>query len=64
MTVSRFELDMWLEIATLTVKRVEELLEKIHSHKIEPEINIRIEDHFTCKYMHKVTKLNLFGVCI
>ncbi|URD80417.1 hypothetical protein MUK42_10813, partial [Musa troglodytarum] len=53
----RFELDMWLEIATLTVKRVEELLEKIHSHKIEPEINIRIEDHFTSQDLRCLEQL-------
>ncbi|RZR73655.1 hypothetical protein BHM03_00026773 [Ensete ventricosum] len=56
-TVSRYELDMWLEIATLTVKRVEELLEKIHFHKIEPENNIRIEDHFTSQDLRCLEQL-------
>ncbi|XP_010683342.2 paired amphipathic helix protein Sin3-like 3 isoform X2 [Beta vulgaris subsp. vulgaris] len=43
----RFELDMLLESVNVTIKRVEDLLDKINSNIIKTEIPIRIEDHFT-----------------
>ncbi|CAN6448489.1 unnamed protein product [Victoria cruziana] len=41
----RFELDMLLESTNVTVKRVEELLEKIHGNSIKSDSQIRIEEH-------------------
>ncbi|XP_021731191.1 paired amphipathic helix protein Sin3-like 4 [Chenopodium quinoa] len=43
----RFELDMLLESVNVTIKRVEDLLDKINSNMIKTENPIRIEDHFT-----------------
>ncbi|XP_057542953.1 paired amphipathic helix protein Sin3-like 3 isoform X1 [Amaranthus tricolor] len=43
----RFELDMLIESVNVTIKRVEDLLEKINSNIINTENPIRIEDHFT-----------------
>ncbi|KAL2904207.1 Paired amphipathic helix protein Sin3-like 3 [Bienertia sinuspersici] len=43
----RFELDMLLESVNVTIKRVEDLLDKISSNAINPENPFRIEDHFT-----------------
>jgi len=43
----RFELDMLLESVNVTIKRVEDLLDKINSGMIKAEIPIRIEEHFT-----------------
>ncbi|KAK9707311.1 hypothetical protein RND81_07G188400 [Saponaria officinalis] len=43
----RFELDMLLESVSVTIKRVEELLEKINDIKYRAENPIRIEEYFT-----------------
>ncbi|KAL9240901.1 hypothetical protein vseg_015069 [Gypsophila vaccaria] len=42
----RFELDMLLESVNVTIKRVEELLEKINDSKSKAESPIRIDEHF------------------
>ncbi|XP_031480166.1 paired amphipathic helix protein Sin3-like 4 isoform X2 [Nymphaea colorata] len=41
----RFELDMLLESTNVTIKRVEELSERMHNNSIKPDSQIRIEDH-------------------
>ncbi|KAF3782414.1 Paired amphipathic helix protein Sin3-like 4 [Nymphaea thermarum] len=41
----RFELDMLLESTNVTIKRVEELSEKMHNNSIKPDSQIRVEDH-------------------
>lgn len=43
----RFELDMLLESVNVSIKRVEELLEKINANTIKGDSQIRIEDHLT-----------------
>nr|CAD1838271.1 unnamed protein product [Ananas comosus var. bracteatus] len=43
----RFELDMLLESVNATIKRVEELIEKMHDNSAKLEIPIHIEDHLT-----------------
>ncbi|XP_051132564.1 paired amphipathic helix protein Sin3-like 3 isoform X2 [Andrographis paniculata] len=43
----RFELDMLLESANTTVKRVEELLNSIDNHTIKLDDSFHIEDHLT-----------------
>lgn len=44
---------MLLESVNVTIKRVEDLLDKINSNIIKTEIPIRIEDHFTRMFWFK-----------
>ncbi|XXG59224.1 hypothetical protein AAC387_Pa04g1344 [Persea americana] len=53
----RFELDMLLESANATTKRVEEFLEKIHTGSIKPESQICIDDHFTALNIRCIERL-------
>ncbi|XP_074295941.1 paired amphipathic helix protein Sin3-like 4 isoform X3 [Silene latifolia] len=53
----RFELDMLLESVNVTIKRVEELLEKINDNKVKAENPIRIDEHFTAINMRCIERL-------
>ncbi|KAK9750900.1 hypothetical protein RND81_02G228900 [Saponaria officinalis] len=53
----RFELDMLLESVNVTIKRVEELLEKMNNNKIKAESPIRIEEHFTAINLRCIERL-------
>ncbi|XP_077237908.1 paired amphipathic helix protein Sin3-like 3 [Tasmannia lanceolata] len=53
----RFELDILIESANATTKRVEELLEKMHDNTIRVENPIRIEDHFTALNIRCIERL-------
>ncbi|XP_047309262.1 paired amphipathic helix protein Sin3-like 4 isoform X2 [Impatiens glandulifera] len=53
----RFELDMLLESVTATIKRVEELLEKINDNTIKSESHFRIEDHCTALNLRCIERL-------
>ena len=43
----RYELDMLFESVNGSIKRVEELLEKINTNIIKGDSPIRLEEHFT-----------------
>ncbi|KAI4385181.1 hypothetical protein MLD38_003236 [Melastoma candidum] len=53
----RFELDMLLESINVTTKRVEELLDEINSNKIESDIAVQIEQHFTALHLRCIERL-------
>ncbi|XP_057529106.1 paired amphipathic helix protein Sin3-like 3 isoform X2 [Amaranthus tricolor] len=53
----RFELDMLLESVNITIKRVEDILDKINSNIIKTENPIRIEDHFTSINLRCIERL-------
>ncbi|KAL2543109.1 Paired amphipathic helix protein Sin3-like 4 [Abeliophyllum distichum] len=53
----RFELDMLLESVNVTVKRVEELLDKINDNTIKTDSLIRIEDHLTALNLRCIERL-------
>ncbi|KAK9675722.1 hypothetical protein RND81_11G026400 [Saponaria officinalis] len=53
----RFELDMLLEAINVTIKRVEEVLEKINKNSFRVESPIRIEDHFTAINLRCIERL-------
>ncbi|KAJ8439477.1 hypothetical protein Cgig2_006994 [Carnegiea gigantea] len=53
----RFELDMLLESVNVTIKRVEDLLDKISANMIKAESPIRIEDYFTAINLRCVERL-------
>ncbi|KAL9246447.1 hypothetical protein vseg_019981 [Gypsophila vaccaria] len=53
----RFELDMLLEAINVTIKRVEEVLEKISKNSFRVETPIRIEDHFTAINLRCIERL-------
>ncbi|KAI4383552.1 hypothetical protein MLD38_009378 [Melastoma candidum] len=52
----RFELDMLLESINVTTKRVEELLDKINSNKID-DSTVQIEQHFTALHLRCIERL-------
>ncbi|XP_047318696.1 paired amphipathic helix protein Sin3-like 4 [Impatiens glandulifera] len=43
----RFELDMLMEYANVTSKRVEDLLDKMNDNTIRTDVPFRVEEHFT-----------------
>jgi hypothetical protein len=45
----RFELDILLESVNSTIKRVEELVEKMDK-SLKPDSSIHIDEHLTCKH--------------
>ncbi|KAJ8451723.1 hypothetical protein Cgig2_018357 [Carnegiea gigantea] len=53
----RFELDMLLESVNVTIKRVEDLLDKINTNMIKAESPIRIEEHFTAINLRCIERL-------
>ncbi|KAH9609157.1 hypothetical protein KSS87_002383 [Heliosperma pusillum] len=53
----RFELDMLLEAVNVTIKRVEEILEKINANNFKVEGPIQIEDHFTAINLRCIERL-------
>ncbi|KAK9071711.1 hypothetical protein SSX86_008140 [Deinandra increscens subsp. villosa] len=53
----RFELDMLLESVNSTIKRAEELLNRINDCSIGSEGPIRIEDHFTALNLRCIERL-------
>ncbi|KAG9134469.1 hypothetical protein Leryth_019931 [Lithospermum erythrorhizon] len=53
----RFEMDMLLESVTSTIKRVEELLDKINDNAIDIDPPILIEDHFTALNLRCIERL-------
>ncbi|GAB4839893.1 hypothetical protein Ancab_020602 [Ancistrocladus abbreviatus] len=53
----RFELDMLLESVNVTIKRVEELLDKINNNTIKTDTPIRIEEHFTALNLRCIERL-------
>ncbi|KAK9104764.1 hypothetical protein Scep_021608 [Stephania cephalantha] len=53
----RFELDMLLESANATTRRVEELLKKINDNTVKSDKRIRIEDHFTALNLRCIERI-------
>ncbi|CAM8916122.1 unnamed protein product [Rhodiola kirilowii] len=53
----RFELDMLLESVNVTIRRVEELLAKIDSHKIMLGEPLRIEEHLNALNLRTIDRL-------
>ncbi|XP_057419362.1 paired amphipathic helix protein Sin3-like 4 isoform X2 [Lotus japonicus] len=53
----RFELDILLESVNVSIKRVEELLEKINANTIKGDSQIRIEDHLTALNLRCIERL-------
>ncbi|KAK9090560.1 hypothetical protein Sjap_023737 [Stephania japonica] len=53
----RFELDMLLESANATTRRVEELLKKINDNTVNSDKPIRIEDHFTALNLRCIERI-------
>ncbi|KAL8161565.1 hypothetical protein V2J09_013054 [Rumex salicifolius] len=53
----RFELDMLLESVNSTIKRVEELLDKINNNTIRTDIPIRMDEYFTAINLRCIERL-------
>ncbi|GAB2280380.1 hypothetical protein Dimus_015015, partial [Dionaea muscipula] len=53
----RFELDMLLESVNVTIRRVEELLDKINHSTIRMDIPIRIEEQLTALHLRCIERL-------
>ncbi|GMH01660.1 hypothetical protein Nepgr_003499 [Nepenthes gracilis] len=53
----RFELDMLLESVNVTIKRVEELLDKINNNTIRTDSPIHIEEHITALNLRCIERL-------
>jgi paired amphipathic helix protein Sin3a len=47
----RFEMDMLMESVDVTIKRVEEFIEKLQDNSIEPDSPIHIDEHLTSKHL-------------